>query len=422
MSALNFSKIIVLIFIFTLLCASNTQAQRIFITNARILSMQETLENEYSSMLIENGVVQSINNSKAIPPGSVVIDAEGTIITPGLFDPHTQIGLEEIDAVDSSVNSRLTNEHVAPAFDIQYAVNFSSTLMRINLVEGVTHAVAAPAPGSDFFAGFGSAIQLSTTPSITNPRIGLFASINDRITKKIGGSTAEVISKLRRTLANLRASRSSRYKPDPGQYGKIDMAAIDQASQNFLPFIVEVNRANEILQLITVAREFNLNLVIMGGAEAWKVKRQLSEAAVPVILDPLDNLPSNFNRLGARLDNAAILDSAGINLSFSDPDSHNSRRLRQLAGNAVTHGLPWHKALMAITRNPANLYKLDSGQLKNGEQASFVIWSGDPLELSTWPERIFTGGAWINSESRQTALYRRYLNLDSGKEKGFSYQ
>ena len=160
----------------------------------------------------------------------------------------------------------------------------------------------------------------------------------------------------------------------------------------------------------------------MGGAEAWKVANKLSDSNIPVILDPLNNLPSDFDQLGARLDNSTILQRAGVTIAFSDPDSHNSRRLRQLAGNAVAHGLPWYEGLKAITRSPANIYSLENGFLKTGSEASLVIWSGDPLEVTSWPERIMFEGQWISLESRQTALFKRYENLSAGKKTGFTYK
>ena len=139
-----------------------------------------------------------------------------------------------------------------------------------------------------------------------------------------------------------------------------------------------------------------------------------------VIIDPLQNLPLNFERLGARLDNAAILHHAGVQVAITVSDLHNTRLLRQHAGNAVSYGLPWQAGLAAITRIPAEIFGTpELGRLKVGGAASFVIWSGDPLEVTTYPTHILAHGEWQSMKSRQTRLFHRYRSL---QQDNFKYR
>ena len=87
---------------------------------------------------------------------------------------------------------------------------------------------------------------------------------------------------------------------------------------------------------------------------------------MPVILNPLENLPNDFDRLGARFDNAKILHEAGVRVAFSYFETFQARKNRQLAGNAVAHGLPWDAALAAITSNPAEIFGIgaDHGRIE----------------------------------------------------------
>jgi imidazolonepropionase-like amidohydrolase len=132
-----------------------------------------------------------------------------------------------------------------------------------------------------------------------------------------------------------------------------------------------------------------------------------------VLLDPLDNLPSSFDKVGATLENAARLQKAGVTiaLSFRDPQAYNIRKIRQAAGNAVAHGLPPEAALAAMTRNPAAIFGVADrvGALAVGRPADLVVWSGDPLEVTTLAERVFIGGQAMPMRSRQTELRDRYL-------------
>jgi imidazolonepropionase-like amidohydrolase len=145
--------------------------------------------------------------------------------------------------------------------------------------------------------------------------------------------------------------------------------------------------------------------------EAGVRRRQLARDGVPVVVRVLENLPSNFERLGARYENAAILRRAGVQVFLTSGDTHNARNLRQEAGNAVAYGLPHGEALRAVTLYPARLWGLaDHGSLEPGKVANVVVWGGDPLEILTPVEHVFIRGREIPLASRQTQLRDRYLD------------
>src|SRR5260370_19343321 len=122
-----------------------------------------------------------------------------------------------------------------------------------------------------------------------------------------------------------------------------------------------------------------LRLILAGAAEGWEVAGEIAAARVPVLMNPLADLPQSFEELGATLENAARLARAGVTLAFASGDSHNSRNLRQAAGNAVANGLPWETALAAMTVNPAHVWGLeDYGTLEPGKDADGVVWDGAP--------------------------------------------
>jgi imidazolonepropionase-like amidohydrolase len=85
--------------------------------------------------------------------------------------------------------------------------------------------------------------------------------------------------------------------------------------------------------------------------------------------------------------------------------------VRQLAGNAVAHGLPWEAALAAITANPAEIFGLGGmrGRIEKGEVADLVLWNGDPLEVTSAADQVWIAGRAVEMRSRQTELRDRYL-------------
>ena len=96
---------------------------------------------------------------------------------------------------------------------------------------------------------------------------------------------------------------------------------------------------------------------------------------------------------------------------FSGAGTHNARKQRQAAGNAVANGLPWDAALAALTAVPADILGLDggAGRIEPGSPADLVLWSGDPLEVTSAAEVVVINGKLMPMESRQTRLRDRYL-------------
>jgi imidazolonepropionase-like amidohydrolase len=153
-------------------------------------------------------------------------------------------------------------------------------------------------------------------------------------------------------------------------------------------------------------------VAVLGGVEAWKVASDLASAHVPVLTGGLTDLPSGFDQLGATLENAALLQKAGVVVALTTGGDNNFRvrSLRQHAGNAVANGLSWDAALRAVTLSPAEIFGVADtmGSLQVGREGNVVVWDGDPFELSTRPEHVFVRGRQSTTPSREQLLVERY--------------
>ena len=169
------------------------------------------------------------------------------------------------------------------------------------------------------------------------------------------------------------------------------------------------------------AKRNNVRVAITGAVEAWKVADELAAAKVPVFVDTLADLPGDFDQLGATLENAARLHAAGVQVAIQSAGSHHARKVRQMAGNAVANGLPWEDGLAALTRVPAETFGVadDFGTIAVGKRADLVLWSGDPLEVTTVAEQVWLGGAMVPMRSRQTDLRDRYLHPANGLPRSY---
>jgi imidazolonepropionase-like amidohydrolase len=393
-------------------------AASVLIRNATVHTMSARGVLTGTDVLITDGRIAALGDDIAAPEGAEVIDAAGRPVTPGFFGGVGHLGVEEIGLEPSEGDYALALGEMRPEFDVTLAFNPDSTAIAVNRIGGVTFAVLAPSaeagskdrPGGTIIAGQGAVVTLdgSAVPG-TN---ALFVDLGGEANGLSGGSRAAQFMLLTQAFTEAR-SPDRVLMHDERLLTPLGRQALLELATRPAPFVFDVDRAADIRQTVAFARREKLRAVIAGGAEAWRVAGELAAAGIAVILDPLDNLPSSFDKVGATLENAARLHEAGVTIAFSfrDAQAHNVRKLRQAAGNAVAHGLPQDAALAALTRNPAAIFGVAdrAGMLEAGRPADLVLWSGDPLEVTTLAERVFVGGRAAPMRSRQTELRDRYL-------------
>ncbi|HCG94668.1 MAG TPA: hypothetical protein DEX20_03480 [Halieaceae bacterium] len=184
-------------------------------------------------------------------------------------------------------------------------------------------------------------------------------------------------------------------------------------------FVFAANRAADIKQVIGFSDEHDINAVIVGAREAWMLADELADSDIAVIVNGLDNLPADFDSLGSRLDNAALLSNAGVTVMFTSDETHNARKIRQGAGTAVAYGMNYDLALQAMTTTPAEVFGSRSRALAVGNSADLVVWSGDPLEVTSYATAVVIEGELSSMESRQSKLLERYLPEDAGMGRAY---
>lgn len=396
-----------------LLASVPALAQNVLIRNATVhtAGSQGTLRN--SDVLVRNGIIQAVGSGLSAPAGVDTIDAQGKPLTPAFFAGITEIGVEEVSgesATDDSSVSLSNLQPVRPEFDVTLAYNPASVLIPVTRVEGYGFTLLGASAGGSFVAGQGGILRLDGSADPIGPR-ALFVRLGSGASELSGKSRAAQWMLLDQLVAEARGrvpSDSPHALLTPA--GRAVLARF-LAGQGRI--VVNVNRAADIHQLLRWAKKENVRIAISGGAEAWKLGAELAQAKVPVFVDGLADLPADFDQIGATLENAARLDAAGVSVGFSQAGdaSHNARKLRQHAGNAVANGLPWEKGLAAMTRVPAQAFGVDDrlGTIAPGKQADLVLWSGDPLDVINTAQQLWLGGKAVPMRSRQTELRDRYL-------------
>ena len=420
-----------------LFAAGSAVAQSTAIVGGTVHTVSPAGTIEDATIVIEGGIVTAVGAGVAVPAGATIIDAAAKIVTPGLFTPYGNLGLVEVGFSAGPMDAVQRGERFTAAFDIADAYNPRSTLIAINRIEGVTRALIAPLavqPGEDgttshVISGLAAVANLGDPPNGVDRRgVAVVVNLGEGGSDLAGESRAGALLVLRNALDEALDYAINRVAFERGQhrdyaYSVADLEALQPVLNGTTPLLVSADRASDIEVIVRLVDEYGIRAIILGGAEAWLVADRLADADVPVLLAPTQNLPSNFDRINARRDAAALLVQAGVRISFVGPNSetHNARNITQAAGNAVSEGLPWDDALRAITLAPAEIYGLADwiGSIEPGKEADIVIWPDDPLELTSYPDRVLIKGEPVSMSSRQTLLRDRYLQTESGRPPAF---
>lgn len=412
--------------------AAPATAQTFAITGGTVALGDGSAPVEGGTVVVRNGRVVAAGANVPVPAGAQVIDATGKWVSPGIVAGFTRMGIVEVDGVSQTNDSAANTSPWSAALDIAPAVNPRSGPIAVNRHEGVTRAVVAPSTGATMFAGQGAIIDLGVDmDAVMKPRAFQFVEYGETGAREAGGSRPAAFLQFR---ASLQAAQN--YARNPAGYDgdskdsllpRADAAALVPVVNGTVPLLVHVERGSDIVAVLGLRREFPaLKLVLVGVTEGWTVAREIAASGVPVIASALNDLPDSFETLAATQSNIGRMKAAGVKVSIgtiNDDEPRMAFRSLQYAGNLVAltrvpgaAGLSWSQAFAAITSGPAEAMGLDGeiGSLRAGRRADVVLWSGDPLELSSAAERVWIDGIEQPLETRQTKLRDRYRTPGEG--------
>ena len=379
------------------------------------------------NVLIDDNKISKVSTSSL--RGDLVINGTGKILTPGIISTDTEIGIVEIGAL--SVTRDDSSNLYQIGFSIYDAFNPNSVLIPWNRSNGITSTLTLPQNTNSPIGGLGSFFVLDSKLEISGSKDVVMIG-------RVGGSGSESRAETFAIIEDLLEFASSIDSSDMKSYKEIaeliddspiastmelhprDLKALYKLVNDGLPLIIKANRASDILKLIKLKETYDLNLIIMGAQEAGLVASSIAENKIPLIINPINNIPESFDELGANIELAGKLEDLGITLMFNAPRDHNYHLIRQGAGVAVANGMSYAGALKAITLSPVEVFNLGNrGEIASGKIADLIIWDADPLEPSSMPEKVFINGKDIDLTSRMSRLTERYTK---NKEKPNGYR
>lgn len=411
--AVYFAVILVMVFPLSLISPRGYGAgiadEALVLRGARILTA--TGQNfDRGMIVIRNGRIADIGENVEVPAGARVVDVSGCLITPGLIDAHSHLGLGPSGGVTE--DNEMTDP-VTPQLRIIDSIHPEGVGPDRNqflnaLAEGVT--AAAVRPGSGNVIGGQSAVLKLRGKTVDEMcilfpadmkmalgRKGAYAQKGQMPMTKMG--TAYLV---RQALIDAQEYRKSldAYEREKKKNPSATPPARDLKKEAMLlvlekkiPVHIHVGSADDIMTAVRLCREFGFKKLSLAHAEeAYRVADVLAKENVAVVVGPRmivyddDNRPVNL---------ADFLVRKGVLVCImTDADVVQQPFLRTQAAIAVKYGMEPEEALKAITINPARLMGLEGriGSLEKGKDADLVVWSGDLFDVRQEVLRVFIDG------------------------------
>jgi imidazolonepropionase-like amidohydrolase len=386
-------------------------------------------------MLIERGRITAIVGAGVAlpqPQGGTaeVVDLGGRHVYPGFIAANSALGLTEISAVRATVDHAEVGP-INPNARALVAVNADSELLPVARANGVLAALVVPGSGQrGLIAGTSALMQLDgwnweemaiereTALHVMLPSLRLtpqaLAPLPDAMQVELRKFTQEQLQQLEDAFAAAGAYlRARSVAPDSPADQRWE--AMLPVLQGLRPVFVHADELAQIRYALGLAERHRLRLVIVGGADAWRIADLLRERGVAVVIAGVHALPMRRDEdIDARFRLPALLAQAGVTFCIARDGgifaAPNERNLPYEAATAAAFGLPRDEALRAITLYPAQILGVADrlGSLAAGRMASFIVTDGDPLETTTRVERVFIQGREVSTANRQTRLTEKY--------------
>ena len=381
---------------------------------------------ENGTILFENGLITAVGAELEIPAGTRVVDATGKHIYPGLIDAYSTVGISEIGAVDVSNDVNELGDF-NPNVRADVAVNAESRHIGTSRSAGVLTTLTTP--GGGLVSGMSSALALEgwsweemsmqsaaalnvNWPNPNPSRFRGFGGFGGGQQGEPPPTYEEQVQQLKGFFAEARAYRDALAA---GEEMRSDSryAAMIPIFDGEIPVVVAADGAAQINDAVTWAQEENLRIVIRGGADAIHVADRLVAEDIPVILTSTMAAPGrDYEGYDGAYSMPARLHEAGVRFAISGGSgSLYTNRLPFEAGVAVAFGLPEDEALKAVTINPAEFLGLDDrvGSLEPGKQATFLITTGTPLDMTTDIEQAYIQGRELDMMDIQKFFFEKYM-------------
>lgn len=359
------------------------------------------------TILLDGNKIIAVGKDVEIPAGAEVIDATGKVVTPGIIDAHAHVGIWEEGLGWEGIDVNETTNPVTAAVRAIDGITPGEPGLRDSYRNGVTCIWCAP--GSANVIG-GEGVTMRTYGDVMDDMImlspaGIKAATGENPKGAYGNrnlmpkTRMGVAAIMRETLVKAQnyMQKIEKANGDPEKMPARDLGMENMVKvlKGELPLRTHCHRADDMMTVIRVAKEFNIRVTIEHATEGHKIAHELAANNVAIIVGPSLTARSKVEVRDRTLATAGICAAAGVKVALmTDHPIIPVHYLPICAGLAVKNGMDEEEALRAITLTAAEICGVADriGSLEVGKEADIVVWDDHPFEYTTHTEYTIING------------------------------
>lgn len=395
---------------------SKKQDVKVIIKNATVhIGNGKVLEN--ATVVFDKGVITEVTTSSVNEASAKVIDAKGKHVYPGLIVADSRLGLEEVEAVRSTLDYAEVGE-INPNIRSVIAYNTDSKIIPTVRSNGVLLALSVPEggvmPGTssvmklDGWNWEDAAYKMDAVTQLNWPSMSIRKAWWAPPAEEQRKQSAENMAMIKKFFDEAKS-----YNEQATPTRNLKLEAIKPVFNGSKKLFINAHSAKEITSAVLFAKSYNIKPVILGGTEAYLVADFLKENDIAVVANNPHSLPNNEDDdVDLPYKNAKILHDKGVLYCLSIGGSWQQRNLPFVAGTTAAYGLNKEEALQSVTLNTAKILGIDktTGSIEVGKDANLLISEGDLLDMRTSNvTSAFIQGASIDLNNKQKELYKLYM-------------
>lgn len=354
-------------------------------------------------LLIQGGNIVAVGPADRvkIPAGAEVVDATGKVIMPGLVDSHSHIADAEWNDKASPIQGDVRILDALNPFADGVKRARAGGITTVNILPGSGHLMS----GQTAYIKLRDATRIEDMLICSDPITQICGGMkmangtNSRGEPPFPGSRAKSAALVREKFVKaieyrnaLRAAETDSTKRPPRD---LELEGIVQVLDGKRVVHFHTHRADDIMTVLRLQREFGFKVVLHHTSEAWKVAKEIAASGAPVSLIVIDSPGGKQEAVDWHPENGAALERAGVLVGFHTDDwITDSRFFMREAAMSVRAGMSRTKALEGLTIANAKILGLEDriGSLEPGKDADFVVLTGDPLSVYTHVEQTWIDG------------------------------